>query len=149
MLMAQLLSLKVVRAPVPDLLPVNSVSCWRRRPEVECRVVVKESQLDSGMRVEKLDGWPKLLLSRPSWCQRAHDSSEWGSAAAVLAGGDMLLPILEEDVMEPRVMRQMSAGWTSMTPVIPCSTMWMMLTVVFSGLVYDKLVTFVSEVHCH
>jgi hypothetical protein len=57
-----------------------------------------------------------------------------------------LLPMLEEDVMEPRVMRQMSLGWTSMTPVIPCSVMWMILTVVFSGVVYDRLVTFVSEV---
>lgn len=56
----------------------------------------------------------------------------------------MLLPIVEEDVIDPRVMRHMSFSWTSMTPVLPPSTMWMILTAVCSGVVYERLVTVVS-----
>ena len=59
MLMPQLLSLKVVSAPVPGSLPVNSARWLKKRPEGVWRVVVKESHVDSGMRVEKLDGFPK------------------------------------------------------------------------------------------
>ena len=100
-----------------------------------CRVVVKESQVDSGMRVLKLLGWPKRGVSRESWCQRAQEGSEWGRVASGLAGGVLLVPRLEEDVMDPSVMRQMSCGWTSMTPLKPCSTIWILLTVVCSGVV--------------
>jgi hypothetical protein len=64
-----------------------------------------------------------------------------------LAGGDVLLPMLEEDVIEPRVMRQMSSGWTAMTPVIPCSVMWMIPTVVFSGVVFERMLILVSKLH--
>lgn len=108
MLMPQLLSLKVVNAPVPGSLPVNSARCLRKRPEGVCNVVVNESHVDSGMRVLKLLGWPKRGVSSESWCQSAQESSECGSVAAGLAGRDVLLPKLEEDVMEPSVMKQIS-----------------------------------------
>lgn len=56
MLRPQLLSLNVVSAPVPGSLPVSWVSCERKRPEGVCKVVVKESHVDSGVRVLKFLG---------------------------------------------------------------------------------------------
>ena len=86
---------------------------------------------------------PNRGVSSASWCQRAHEGSESGFVEG-LAGGSVLLPTLEEDVIDPRVMRHMSCSWTSMTPVWPSSTMWMILTAVCSGVVYERLVTVVS-----
>jgi hypothetical protein len=107
MLRPQLLSLKVDRAPVPGSFPVNSVRCDKKRPVGGWRVVVKESQVDSLGRVQKLLGWPNLGVSRESWCQSDQAGSEKGFGEGA-TGGEVLVPILEAEVMEPRVMKQMS-----------------------------------------
>lgn len=90
----------------------------------ERRVTVKDSQKDSATRVEKFWGRPKRGESWERESQRGQEPSfegvAWGGGAG---GGVVLVPRVEHEVMEPRVMRTMSVSWTWITPVKPDSSM--------------------------
>jgi hypothetical protein len=105
-LMSQLLSFKVIRAPVPGAFWVHAV--MRSMSSGELRVTVKDSHWDSGMRVEKLEGLPKRALS---WERDSHRVQE-GSVDGGDDGAVVLVPREEDAVIEPRVTRTMSLSWT-------------------------------------
>jgi len=133
MLRSQALSFRVVRAPVPGWFLVHSVMWLRKSGDL--RVTVKDSQFDSGMRVQNFRGLPKLGFSRERRCQRAQEPSRDSGAVSGLetgrgAGGVVLVPRTEPVVIEPRVMITMSVLWIWTTPVMPFSMMWRSSTVV-------------------
>ena len=148
MLRSQALSLKVMSAPVPGVLVLQAVK--RSKNDASCKVTVKESQADSAGREKNVEGLPKAgpwagdLVSEfqssqePSWeCMAA---GTLGSGC----GGEVLVPKEEQDVMEPRVRRTMSAGWTWMMPWEPCLVKWISSTAILEESASESLVTFVS-----
>ena len=48
------------------------------------------------------------------------------------AGAVVFVPRVEDEVMEPSVMRTMSCGWMWITPVLLASSMWISSTVLVS-----------------
>lgn len=120
-------SLSVINAPVPGVLCVHSVMYSRKAGLL--RVTVKLSQFDSGMRVQKLVGFPKVGFSlemRFQSCQAPSLQSgvSPGSDLGRGAGGVVFVPMRESVVMEPRVVITMSVcGCTWTTPVMPFSMM--------------------------
>lgn len=92
-------------------------------------VTVKDSQLDSWTRVQKLAGLPKSGFSFEMRFQSAHEPSVdsgtlLGSEIGRGAGGVVFVPTREPVVMEPRVVITMSVcGCTLITPVLPFSIM--------------------------
>ena len=115
MLMSQLLSLNVTSAPVPGALEVHFERWIMKSGSLS--VVVKETKVDSGVRVQKLEGLPKLGRQRDSVFQRIQEPSLEGELAAVAGGQELLVPVVDMDVIEPSVMKTTSWSWTLMTPV--------------------------------
>lgn len=120
-------SLSVINAPVPGALCVHFVMYSKKAGFL--RVTVKLSQFDSGTRVQKLAGFPKLGFSLEMRSQSCHAPSLEsgifpGSDLGRGAGGVVFVPMREPVVMEPRVVITMSVcGCTLMTPVMPFSMM--------------------------
>ena len=64
-------------------------------------------------------------------------------------GGEVLVPRVEEAVIEPRVMRTMSEGWTWIIPVAPAvETTWISETVIVETGAKETEFTFVSRICC-
>lgn len=108
MLMSQLLSLKVESAPVPGALWVKA-SIWVKSSG-EVSVTVKDSHDDSGMRVQKLSGWPKSGESAEIAFHSSHAPSSLTAGLVGIEGAVVFVPRQELDVMDPRVMKTTSAS---------------------------------------
>ncbi len=101
MLISQLLSLNVMSAPVPGALPVHFARCATNSGSLS--VVVNERKCDSGTRVQKLEGLPKLGRERVRDSQRAQELSEDANLSAGAGGQELFVPRVDRDVIEPRV----------------------------------------------